>query len=943
MSSIFSDGALHPGRDANDAWWIVVRRPDDWGVDPEAGETAPRPDRTRYDVSRMVLELAPLPLAASSIAPPEVSAPDGTRYVLDAANSQILRQRACDPEPAPLPGVGGPGWMTGCFCRPAALALDERGWLYVVDRGNHRVQIIDPTGLSPAPPHDSLALIDPGGPGGGPARVVAVLGGVDAWGRPVAGEGRGRLDDPVAIAIGPRRIYVATSAGWIHPYDRQLRAGARFQALRPGAASAEIVAIAATGDDLVVVAEAGWSRLSRFDCRGGFAGEVDPDAAPPALRDAVGRARFALEGTRIVGPIDGGIDGLAWHQVIVDAVLPEGTQVEVQTWAADATPLPPPSMAAPPALPAVTPWGPELPVAIPAEGEPARGEVSRLVLSDTSAWQRWRAAPYRRGAAFALAGTGPHAGSTMTAPADRARRLRAGDQIELRAAAATATAEIASISPRAIALIATGDRAAYTAGAELWLVERGGRAIDEARIATLLVGEAIDLTAIAVDGGGADVAWPHGCAAVVRRGDVLELRQGTSRAVIEIEAIDPAPAVIALAAPVAGDLRTANLRLVEPAGRLVLEHADGWGEGFPHGDAIDVAYLAGGELQHATRTVAWSDPELATVWTTAAPPAGWISIAPADEPRATDRGRYLWVKLRLRGARRHPADPVATATPVVRSLRVVGPRQSYLAYLPAVLGRRDDDAPTGAVFLERFLALFEGRLTQIEGRYEAIARLLNPLAADDEWLRFVASWFDLVLDPAWPRARRARLLAQIFSLYRLRGTPEGIARFVEAYTGQRPELIEGFQVRPRAGMVLGCAAVLGCAPVGGLDVDAATAEELLARYAHRFTLVAHVDDECDLDIAELSLRALVEAVKPAHTDVDLRLALPHGRIGLESTIGVDFILGDDRRRDAPIGGAGALGTPAPILGVSAHLLAPRGSTPALAEGGAEAVGSFTIR
>jgi hypothetical protein len=136
--------------------------------------------------------------------------------------------------------------------------------------------------------------------------------------------------------------------------------------------------------------------------------------------------------------------------------------------------------------------------------------------------------------------------------------------------------------------------------------------------------------------------------------------------------------------------------------------------------------------------------------------------------------------------------------------------------------------------------------------------------------------------------------------------------------------------------VIGCAGVLGCAPLGGMDVDAASAEDLLAAYAHRFTLVAHVDDDCDLDVVELSLRALVDAVKPAHTDVDLRVALPHGRIGFESTVGLDFVLGDDRRRDPPLGGLGPAGLPAPILGVDAMLIPS-------SQGGPPPVGSFTIR
>jgi hypothetical protein len=142
--------------------------------------------------------------------------------------------------------------------------------------------------------------------------------------------------------------------------------------------------------------------------------------------------------------------------------------------------------------------------------------------------------------------------------------------------------------------------------------------------------------------------------------------------------------------------------------------------------------------------------------------------------------------------------------------------------------------------------------------------------------------------------------------------------------------------------VLGCAGVLGCAPLGGLDVTGAAREELLASYAHRFTLVAYVDDDCDLAVAESSLRALVDAIKPAHTDVDLRIAVPHGRIDLETTIGIDFILGDDRSRPAPLGTTDALGLPSPVLGRDAVLAASLGPS-ALAENAPPSIGDFSIR
>ena len=53
-------------------------------------------------------------------------------------------------------------------------------------------------------------------------------------------------------------------------------------------------------------------------------------------------------------------------------------------------------------------------------------------------------------------------------------------------------------------------------------------------------------------------------------------------------------------------------------------------------------------------------------------------------------------------------------TPSLVSLKVVYPRNSYLAYLPRIY-QRDADL---ALFLQHYLALFERVLTGIEGSYE---------------------------------------------------------------------------------------------------------------------------------------------------------------------------------------------------------------------------------
>jgi phage tail-like protein len=888
MSSIFTDGALHPGRDANDAWWVVVRRAEDWGTAMTGAH---------FDPSRDVVELAPAALAPGDGGPATITGPDGTIYRADPIAGVVTRQGPCETAAVPI------AWG---LRDPSALALDDRGWLYVADRGNHRVIVIDPADR----------------------RIVIVL----------------PAPDPVSIAIGRTRIFVANADGRIDVFART------FGFDRSFTVTGTPIAIGADGDT-VVIADAGSSDLARYSCTGAPLGQVAWDDAPAELAGLASLARCALEGTVVVGPIDGGVDRLAWHEIVVDAELPPGTRIEVQTFAVDPQPsVPPAPPPGPPLLAVAVPWAPATPIAMPVAGlESARGELVRPVLSDTAAWERWREAPYRRGAdVYAFAGDGPNAAASFVLPPEVARVLRAGDEVELSAAATVEPATVQTIAPRTVTLAAAGKRQLYGANAIVTLVERGGRVLDPTPIDMLGTGDTIDVSSISADDVVGDVIVPHARAALLYPGDVVDLSDGTNTVRLWIDALDPGPLAVALTAPTTGNFANGTLRLVTPLGRLVVDHATGWGDGFPPGDTISVDFDSAGLIKSTTLTVAWSDPATATIFTTTSAPTTWLDVNPGAPAAATDRGRYLWIKLRLIGALANPTDETATATPVVHGLRAVAPRLSYLTYLPAVYSRRDDDDPSGAIFLERYLAMFEGRLTDAEGRYESVARQLNPLAADDEWLAFVGSWFALIFDPSWPRARKALLLTEIFDLYRRRGTAGALARLVEIYTGHAPEIIEGFQQRPRGGLVLGGgAAALGCAPLGGLDTCAATSTDLLGAYAHRFTMVAYADGDCDLAVVTTALRAIVDAAKPLHTQVDLRVVVPGSRIEFETTVGLDFILGDGastRHPHSPLGGTSVVASrPAPILGVDATLGGDTRSGPRVGDGVGPTIGNFDLQ
>lgn len=172
------------------------------------------------------------------------------------------------------------------------------------------------------------------------------------------------------------------------------------------------------------------------------------------------------------------------------------------------------------------------------------------------------------------------------------------------------------------------------------------------------------------------------------------------------------------------------------------------------------------------------------------------------------QGRYLQVRLELLGDGR--------SSPRVRALRAWFPRFSYLdRYLPGVY--RED--PASSSFLDRYLANVEGLSTAIEDRIAAAQVLLHPQTVPADWLDWLASWFDLALDPMWDEARRRLFLANAMRFFAARGTTRGVEialRFaldacvdVSVYETARPpalataRIVESYRTRKTPGVVFG--------------------------------------------------------------------------------------------------------------------------------------------
>jgi phage tail-like protein len=322
--------------------------------------------------------------------------------------------------------------------------------------------------------------------------------------------------------------------------------------------------------------------------------------------------------------------------------------------------------------------------------------------------------------------------------------------------------------------------------------------------------------------------------------------------------------------------------------------------------------------------LAWSAPLHAGA------PIGFTRQVP-DQLVQSGPGRFLRLRITL--------GSDGQATPGLHWLKVLFPRVSYLDALPRVY-QRDADA---ALFLQRFLGLFERVLTGVEDRYEQFSRWLDPRAAPLEIINWLGLLVDLTFDPSWPLARRRALVGAAMALYRTRGTIAGLRRYVEIYTGTAPVIREMFLERPGqpaflgiGGSVLGAGFALappgpanspqaampgaglhgaglhgagmpttalsgaglhgaggsgaGFGPTGSSGAGSPDAG-LIAAYAHRFTVLVYPEDACEAETLLPVVDRIVTLNKPAHTIHRLVAVYPDARVGLQDTIGVDLVVG----------------------------------------------------
>jgi phage tail-like protein len=259
-------------------------------------------------------------------------------------------------------------------------------------------------------------------------------------------------------------------------------------------------------------------------------------------------------------------------------------------------------------------------------------------------------------------------------------------------------------------------------------------------------------------------------------------------------------------------------------------------------------------------------------------------------------GRYLWLRLTF--------NSNGLNSPELRWLKVFYPRVSYLQYLPAVY-QEDENS---RLFLDRFLSIFQSEFDDLDRQIDRIWQLYNPGSVPAKALRWLASWLALVVDPAWSESKLRKMLKKAFQAQCQRGTVKGLVQAIHDYAGAQAVVIEHFKLRRlpilsagtslNDGVRLWSKNIYKRLQVGAnsrigdfqLVSDPAPDVESLNQDANQFTVLFLANPYGSSD-TEQRVSQVVEREKPVHVQAAMCPLLPRFRVGVQSTVGIDSVVG----------------------------------------------------
>ena len=155
---------------------------------------------------------------------------------------------------------------------------------------------------------------------------------------------------------------------------------------------------------------------------------------------------------------------------------------------------------------------------------------------------------------------------------------------------------------------------------------------------------------------------------------------------------------------------------------------------------------------------------------------------PKDMLLSKAKGRYLWFKLEL--------ILKQESVPMIQGLEIEFPRESFVSYLPEFYRSNEENFE----FLDRFLGMYQSMILDLQEEVVNISHYLDSDVTSTEFLHWLAKWVAIDDVFRWDEQKLRNFIKQSFSIYKLKGTKEGLERVIELYLGQKPRIVETYEI-----------------------------------------------------------------------------------------------------------------------------------------------------
>lgn len=244
---------------------------------------------------------------------------------------------------------------------------------------------------------------------------------------------------------------------------------------------------------------------------------------------------------------------------------------------------------------------------------------------------------------------------------------------------------------------------------------------------------------------------------------------------------------------------------------------------------------------------------------------GWV-FNPEDMLLRGAKGRFFWFKLELFG--------MGDESPEIHHIKIYLQKENWISYLPEIY--QEDKKSKN--FLERYLSIFQSIYEDMEEKLNNIAEYFEPDLVSGEMLEWLAEWLAIDDIYVWNETQLRFLVKNSIRLYKYRGTRKSISDMVELYIGQKPYIIENYQLESYLEN----------------DRSANLLHGLYGDTNYQFTVI--VPENCVPTTKEYkTLLKIISSAKPAHVEANLVVLKPYIFLDKYSYLGMNSVLGQYRQ------------------------------------------------